>query len=240
MNVAKYLDASGNSSRLNRIRPYAPDLQQDAGQDHRPGRRRLGVRVGQPGVQREQRHLHRERDEEREEQPPRGLGASAAATAVSCRTSNVPWPSGPADFENRNRIPTSRNAEPAIVKRKNFIAAYTRRSPPQPPMIRYIGTRSASKNTKNSSRSSERNVPMTRGLEHEHRDHVRADVLRDLPGREDRERHQERREQHHPQADAVDADQVLQADASPTSACSTSWYPGVRAVEPTEHRRATR
>ena len=36
-----------------------------------------------------------------------------------------------------------------------------RRSPPHPPMIRYIGTSSASKNTKNSSRSSATNDPST-------------------------------------------------------------------------------
>ena len=47
----------------------AAHLQQDAGQDHRARRRRLDVRVGQPGVHRPHRHLHRERGEEGQPQP---------------------------------------------------------------------------------------------------------------------------------------------------------------------------
>ncbi len=43
--------------------PHEPErahLQQDAGQDRGAGRRRLGVRWRQPGVERERRRLHRE------------------------------------------------------------------------------------------------------------------------------------------------------------------------------------
>ena len=46
----------------------APHLQQHAGQDHRPRRRRLHVGVGQPGVHRPHGHLHRERREEGQEE----------------------------------------------------------------------------------------------------------------------------------------------------------------------------
>ena len=53
------------------------------------------------------------------------------------------------------------NADPNIVNRKNFRLAYTRRVEPQTPMIRNIGTSSASKNTKNSRRSSAQNDPST-------------------------------------------------------------------------------
>ena len=38
----------------------AAHLQEDRGQDHRAGGRRLDMRVGQPGVDRPHRHLHRE------------------------------------------------------------------------------------------------------------------------------------------------------------------------------------
>ena len=48
------------------------ELQHHAGQDHRAGGRGLRVGVGQPGVQRERRHLDEERDGEREEQPAPG------------------------------------------------------------------------------------------------------------------------------------------------------------------------
>ena len=43
--------------------------------------------------------------------------------------------------------------------RKNLRLAYTRRAEPHMPIMRNIGTSSASKNTKNSSRSSARNEP---------------------------------------------------------------------------------
>ena len=49
--------------------PVGAHLQQDAGQDHRAGRRRLHVRVRQPRVEREQRHLDREREREGQEEP---------------------------------------------------------------------------------------------------------------------------------------------------------------------------
>ena len=44
-------------------------LQQHAGEDHRAGGRRFDVRVGQPGVEREQRHLDGERQREGQEEP---------------------------------------------------------------------------------------------------------------------------------------------------------------------------
>ena len=47
----------------------AADLQQDRGQDHRARRRRLDMRVGQPGVDRPHRHLDRERGEEGKPRP---------------------------------------------------------------------------------------------------------------------------------------------------------------------------
>ena len=47
--------------------PVGAELEHDRGQDHRARRRRLGVRVRQPGVEREHRDLDGEGQEEREE-----------------------------------------------------------------------------------------------------------------------------------------------------------------------------
>ncbi len=44
-------------------------LQEHAGQNHRPRGWRFDVSVGQPGVERKQRHLDRKRERERQEQP---------------------------------------------------------------------------------------------------------------------------------------------------------------------------
>ena len=73
--------ASGKSGTANRMNPYAPSLSMIAGQDHRARRRRLGVGVGQPGVEREHRDLDGERQEERDEREqlePVGEAAVAA------------------------------------------------------------------------------------------------------------------------------------------------------------------
>ena len=58
-------------------------LQQHAGQQNRAGGRRFDVRVRQPGVQREQRHLHREGDEEAEKEPLRGVAKPAPRRSAS-------------------------------------------------------------------------------------------------------------------------------------------------------------
>ena len=47
----------------------ATHLQQDGRQDHRAAGGRLDVRIRQPGVHREHRHLHREGEQQREEDP---------------------------------------------------------------------------------------------------------------------------------------------------------------------------
>ena len=58
-------------------------------------------------------------------------------------------------------MPTSMKAEPAMVYRMNLKAAYSRRAPPQMPMIRNIGISSSSQNRKNRNRSPAENTPAT-------------------------------------------------------------------------------
>ena len=60
----------------------AAHLQQHAGEDHGDGRRRVGVRVGQPRVQREHRQLHGEGDEDEAEDHP--AAAAAPSLIVLC------------------------------------------------------------------------------------------------------------------------------------------------------------
>jgi hypothetical protein len=52
-------------------------------------------------------------------------GRSSRASACSSKEDS---PSTEPDRKYRNRMATSRRAEPAMVNRKNFTAAYTRRS----------------------------------------------------------------------------------------------------------------
>ena len=51
------------------------------------------------------------------------------------------------------------NADPNSVNRKNLIAAYCRLGPPHTPIMKYMGSSTSSKKTKNRMRSSDANVP---------------------------------------------------------------------------------
>ena len=70
----------------------------------------------------------------------------AGAIACSVRMSKVPF-SSPPDLSQMATIATSISTEPASVNRKNLIAAYSRRLPPQMPMRKYIGSSMISQNT---------------------------------------------------------------------------------------------
>ena len=59
----------GGDGQVEAQEAVAADLQRDRRQDHRTGGRRFHVRVRQPGVDREHRHLDREGDHEGEEYP---------------------------------------------------------------------------------------------------------------------------------------------------------------------------
>ena len=57
-------------------------------------------------------------------------------------------------------MPSSMTTLPTSVKRKNLIAEYSRRPPPQMPMRKYIGTSITSQNRKKSRKSSATNAPI--------------------------------------------------------------------------------
>src|SRR3546814_6506006 len=57
------------------------------------------------------------------------------------------------------------SAEPNRVKRKNLMAAYWRFSPPHTPIMKYIGSSTTSKNTKNKIRSCARSEEHTSELQ---------------------------------------------------------------------------
>jgi hypothetical protein len=54
-------------------------IQEHPGQDHGAGRRRLDVGVGEPGVEREDRHLDRKRQTESAKEPELGGSAQIGA-----------------------------------------------------------------------------------------------------------------------------------------------------------------
>ena len=92
-----------------------PQFQQDTCQNDGTGGRRFHVSVGQPGMQGPHRHFDRKCRRERQEQPYLCPGVDANPNQIS--TENVP-PAIPS-----HKIASSIRMEPAIVYRKNLIAA---------------------------------------------------------------------------------------------------------------------
>ena len=121
-NVAKWMEACGNRLRLNRSNPYVPTFSRTPARSTEPA---VGASVCASGSQvcsgKSGTFTANATKNARKSQRAVSTG-SAAATCVSWRMANEGGPGCP-DREYRNRIPTSRNADPAIVNRKNLIAA---------------------------------------------------------------------------------------------------------------------
>ena len=110
---------------------------------------------------------------------------------------------------------TSISAEPNIVYRKNFSEAYWRFSPPHTPIMKYIGSSTTSKKTKNRIRSWATNVPAMPVCSTS----IRMKNALALPGlghvvpRVDHHQHgDDHRQDVQRQADAVEADRVRGLD----------------------------
>jgi hypothetical protein len=68
--------ALGEESEVEAQQAVGAHLEQHSGEQHGTGGGSFDVRVRQPGVEREERHLHGEGDEESEEEPLRGVPGS--------------------------------------------------------------------------------------------------------------------------------------------------------------------
>ena len=106
--------------------PVRADLRQQRRQDQRTGDRRLRVRVGLPGWTAAPAAPSPRTPRRTQEQPSRRGRGSGRSAAAGCRTSGRDVPA----CAYRNRIDASRNAEPPIVKMKNFSAASRAARPP--------------------------------------------------------------------------------------------------------------
>ena len=135
-----------------RMKPYAPSFRRIGGQQHRAHGGRFGVRVGQPRVEREHRHL----DREAEEQPGEQQHLRAVRRCRRrCRFESTTHVEGlrPSTGRTAPGSDSSIIAEPNSVNRKNLIDAYSRFGPPQTPIMKNIGSRTISKKMKKRMRS---------------------------------------------------------------------------------------
>ncbi|MPL74842.1 hypothetical protein SDC9_20661 [bioreactor metagenome] len=193
----------------------AAHLQHHRRQDHRARRRRLNVRVGQPGVHRPHRHLHREGGEEGEEQ--QRLHAADDVEAQHREAVGRELVGQQRDDVGGARIHVHRDhrhqhqhrAEEGVEEELEGRVDPVRPAP------------DADDQEHRDQRGFEEQVEqhqIQRGehtdhqpLEREEGDHVFLDPLLDVPGRGDGQRHHEGGKQHEQDRDPVDAHLVLQA-----------------------------
>ena len=186
-------------------------LQQHAGQNHRAGGRRLHVRVGQPGVQREQRHLDREGQREGEEQP--GLRAGGDRQRVELQQIEAVDAGrrlvehGERDDGDQHQHAAGHRVEQELHRRVDALVV----APDADEEI-HRNQHRVPEHVEQEQVEREEHAQHAR-FEQEHEDRELFDLALDVgPGRQQRERRQEAGEDDEHQADAVDAEVILDAE----------------------------
>src|SRR6185437_6233630 len=188
-----------------------PHLQQDAGEQDRAGRRRLDVGVGQPGVEREQRNLDGEGDEEAEEQPGFGGGGKGEHSALEAGldggevegAGQVVEPEDAAQHQHRTRHGVQEEldggVEAALVSPDADEEGHrNQRDFPEGVEQEQIEAAEDAEHA---------------GLEQQQEDEKRLGVLLDgFPGDEHADQREERGQHAQPEREAVGADQVLDVE----------------------------
>ena len=218
--------------------PVGAELQQDAGQDHRAAGGRLDVRVGQPGVQREDRHLDRERQRERREaehlrrqrqRQMRDVGVVEAVAAAG----GVPLPVQVEDRHQHQQRSDQRVDDELDRRVQAALAA------PDPDDEVHRDQHQLPEDVEDEQVQREEGADHA-GLEHQHGDHelahlhvADADRLR----RQQRHWHQERRQQDQPQRDAVDAQVEADPQRSDPDLIHFQLEAGLIGVEVWQHQQ---
>ena len=219
--------------RLREHRQRDPDeavaahLQEDRGQDHRAGGRRLDMRVGQPGVDRPHRHLHREGGEEGEPQPGLRVVAELRGGLREQRR-DVGGAGGPVhrhDGEEHQDRAEQRVEEELEARIDAPLAA------PDADDQEHRDQAGLEEQVEQHEVEGREDADHRR-LEDEEGDHVLLDAVLDrVPRSQDAERHQERREQDERHREAVDAELEADVRRRARHGVSTSWKPGVAGIE---------
>ena len=186
-------------------------LQQHAGEVDRAAGRRLGVRIGQPGVQRHHRHLDHERQREgREQQHLLGIGQLHAVER---------------DDVERQRVGL-RVAEDQVQHGRQHQRAAGHREEHE--LDRRVAPARTAPHADDEEHREEHQLPEQEEeeqvdgheraehapLEHQHEEHELLAVPLDVPpGGEDDDRREQRGEHDQPEREAVDAERVVDAEA---------------------------
>ena len=186
-------------------------LQQHAGQDDRAGGGRLHVRVGQPGVEREQRHLDRERDGERQEEPAlrvrRDLQRVEPQQVEAVAAGRLLVQEGEPEDGDEHQHAARHRVEHELDRRVDALVVA-----PDPDEEVHRDEHRVPEHVEQEEIERDEDADH-RGFEREDEDRELLDLLlHALPRREQRNRREEAGEHHQQQADAVDADVVVDAE----------------------------
>ena len=214
-----------------------PHLEQNPRQDHGPRRGRLDVRIGEPGVQREERHLDREREEEGREQPP-GHGAKLTDLAQHVRVRERVRACGLArvQIQHEDRHQHQQRAEERIDEELD------RRVQPVVPAP------DPDDEVHRNQHHFPHHIEEEEIERHEDADHARCQheqqrveatlALGDVaPASQNRERHEEGGEQDEEQRDPVHADRVVNAPRGDPGSIDGELHAAVRNKCPPERDR---
>src|SRR5436189_1499806 len=193
--------------------PVGPHLEQDAREQHRPGRGRFHVCVGKPGVEREHRHLDGEREEEGAEQPEReGPESADVRRQVRVRKRVHPGALANDGDEREDRHQHEERAKEGVHEELDG-RVQTALPAPHPDDEVHGNEHDFPHHVKEEQIEGHEHPDHAR-REHEHQRIKAALARRDVGvAAEHRQRDQERREQDHKQRDPVQADRVADSPA---------------------------
>ena len=208
----------------------AAHLQQDRGEDHRAGGRRLDVRIRQPGVHRPHRHLHRERGEERQPRP--GLQVRREAVLEQRRdVGRAGVPVHRHDGEQHQHRAEQRVEEELEARIDPARAA------PDPDDQEHRNQAALEEQVEQHEVERAEGADH-QGLEHQERDHVLLHAGLDrAPARDDAERHQRGGEDHERQRNAVDAHVVVDRAGEPRPPLDELEFRRAGIEAPDQHQR---
>jgi hypothetical protein len=207
-----------------------PHLQQHAGEDHGSRGGRLDVRVRQPGVEGEERHLDRKRDSEGEEHPPFRLPSELDAVEIDqAEARGSPGGRvrpGERDDGDQHEDAAGHRVEDELHRRVDAAVVS-----PHPDEEVHRDQHGVPEDVEQEQVDRDEH-PEHRGLEREHEEgEVAHALVHRLPRRQQRERGEEGGEDEEEEADAVHADEVLDPERRDPGMLLDELVVGARRIE---------
>ena len=203
-----WYEAWGKEGDAETEKPVGPHFEENGGQENRSDRRRLGVGVGQPGVEREHGDLDGEGQAEGQEEPDLQVQRQRKLVKLQ-KIEGVFAGLGPVlEVENQNGGQHEDAADHGVDEEFHGGVDAPLRVPPDPDQQVHGNQHHFPENVKKEKVKGDENPDHAR-LQEEEADHELLDLVLDiLPAGEDRDDGEKSREENQEEADAVDAQEI--------------------------------